>query len=70
MKSREIIADNLSEKSGGVGVASQRLIPTSEPIWIADTHRHNEKRFVVHGEEGLTAFVELEKSPVTLEAED
>jgi hypothetical protein len=30
-------------------------------IWIADTHRDDGKRFVVHADEKLTAFVELEK---------
>jgi hypothetical protein len=29
-------------------------------IWIADTHPDNGKRFVVHADEKLTAFVELE----------
>jgi hypothetical protein len=29
-------------------------------IWIADAHRDDGKRFVVHAEEKLTAFVELE----------
>jgi hypothetical protein len=29
-------------------------------IWIADAHRGDGKRFVVHADEKLTAFVELE----------
>jgi hypothetical protein len=29
-------------------------------IWIADAHRDDGKRFVVHAEEILTAFLELE----------
>jgi hypothetical protein len=29
-------------------------------IWIADAHRGNGKRFVVHADELLTAFLELE----------
>jgi hypothetical protein len=29
-------------------------------IWIADTHRGDRKRFVVHADEKLTAFLELE----------
>jgi len=29
-------------------------------IWIADAHRDNEKRFDVHADEKLTAFLELE----------
>ena len=29
-------------------------------IWIADAHQGDEKRFVVHADEKLTAFLELE----------
>jgi hypothetical protein len=29
-------------------------------IWIADSHRGDGKRFVVHADEELTAFIELE----------
>ena len=29
-------------------------------IWVADAHRDDGKRFVVHADEKLTAFVELE----------
>ena len=31
-------------------------------IWIADAHRDNEKRFVEHAEEKLTAFMEQESA--------
>jgi hypothetical protein len=31
-------------------------------IWIADAHRGDGKRFIVHADELLTAFVELENS--------
>jgi hypothetical protein len=31
------------------------------PIWIADAHRDDGKRFVVRADEKLTAFVELER---------
>ena len=30
-------------------------------IWIVDAHRDDGKRFVVHADEKLSAFVELEK---------
>jgi len=29
-------------------------------IWIADAHRDDGKRFIVHADELLTAFMELE----------
>ncbi len=31
-------------------------------MWIADAHRDDRKRFVVHADEKLTAFVELESA--------
>jgi hypothetical protein len=31
-------------------------------IWIADAHRGDGERFVVHADEKLTAFVELESA--------
>jgi hypothetical protein len=36
------------------------LDSSGRTIWIADAHRDNGKRFVVHAEEKLTAFMELE----------
>jgi hypothetical protein len=31
-------------------------------MWIVDAHRGDGKRYVVHAEEKLTAFVELESA--------
>jgi len=31
-------------------------------IWIVDAHRDNGKRFIVHADEKLTAFLELESA--------
>ena len=31
-------------------------------IWIADAHRDDGKRFIVHADEKLTAFIELERA--------
>src|SRR4029077_10102258 len=31
-------------------------------IWIADAHRDDEKRYVVHADDILTAFLELESA--------
>lgn len=55
----EIITDNLSNAgfSWGCVAAIDREWRT---IWIVDAHRHDGKRFVVHAEHLLTAFVELE----------
>jgi hypothetical protein len=35
-------------------------------IWIADAHRDDGKRFVVHSDEKLSAFVELERQVLTV----
>jgi len=50
----------ISAKPDGVGAAFQRLIATGRTIWIVDAHRDDGKRFVVHADEKLTGFVELE----------
>ena len=48
-----------SQKSGAWAV-SERLILLQGTIWITDAHRDDGKRFVVHADDKLTAFVELE----------
>ena len=35
-------------------------------IWIVDAHRGDGRRFVVHSDEILTAFVELERQALTV----
>jgi hypothetical protein len=35
-------------------------------IWIVDAHRDDGKRFVVHADDKLTAFVELERQVLTV----
>jgi hypothetical protein len=36
--------------------------PSGRTIWIVDAHRDDGKRFVVHADEKLTAFLELESA--------
>jgi hypothetical protein len=61
MKDWEIIADDLKKAGWSFGwvsaVDSQR-----RTIWIVDAHRDDGQRFVVHADEVLTAFVELERA--------
>jgi hypothetical protein len=38
-------------------------MPRCEPSGISDAHRHDGKRFVVHADEMLTAFLELDGAP-------
>jgi len=54
----EIIADNLKKRGWSYGYVSV-LDCEGRTIWIADAHRDDGKRFVVHADEKLTAFLEL-----------
>ena len=59
MKYWEIIADNLSKAGWSWGCVSA-IDSKGRTIWIVDAHCDDGKRFVVHADEKLTAFVELE----------
>ena len=61
MKYWEIIADNLKKARWSLGWVSA-LDSQGRTIWIADAHRSDEKRFVVHADEKLTAFLKLESA--------
>ena len=61
MKYWETIADNLSKGGWSWGCVSA-IDLYGRTIWIADAHRDNGKRFVVHAGEKLTAFLELERA--------
>ncbi|HJY53628.1 MAG TPA: hypothetical protein VKD89_06350 [Candidatus Udaeobacter sp.] len=61
MKPWEIIADNLSKAGWSWGWVSA-LDALGRTIWIADAHRGDGKRFIVHADEKLTAFLELERA--------
>ena len=60
MKCWEIIADNLSKAGWSLGCVSAVGF-SGRTIWMVDAHR-NGKRFVVHADEKLTAFLELESA--------
>jgi hypothetical protein len=55
---REIMANNLKKAGWSLGWVPA-IVSRGRIIWIADTDRHG-KRYVVHAEEKLAAFVELE----------
>jgi hypothetical protein len=56
-----IIANNLSKAGWSLGYVSA-LDSQGRTIWIADAHRGDRKRFVVHADKMLTAFVELQRA--------
>jgi hypothetical protein len=57
----EIIADHLSKAGWGWGCVSA-IVSNGRTIWIADAHRGDGKRFVVHADDKLTASIELESA--------
>ena len=59
LKYWEIIADNLKKAGWSLGWVSA-LDREARTIWIVDAHRDDGKRYIVHAEEKLTAFLELE----------
>jgi hypothetical protein len=56
-----LIADNLSKAGWSWGCVSA-VDSNGRTIWIADAHGGDGKRFVVHADEKLTAFQELESA--------
>jgi hypothetical protein len=58
---REIIADNLSKAGWSWGCVSA-VDSSGRTMFIADAYRDDGKRFIVHADEKLTAFVELESA--------
>jgi hypothetical protein len=55
----EIIADNLKKVGWSLGWVSA-IDREGRTIWIVDAHCGDGKRLVVHADEKLTAFLELE----------
>jgi hypothetical protein len=61
LMSTGIIADNLSKAGWSWGCVSA-LNREGRTIWIADAHRGDGRRFIVHADDKLTAFLELERA--------
>ena len=61
MKNWEIIADNLSQAGWSWGCVAT-VDFNGRTIFVADAHHDDGKRFVVHADEKLTAFIELESA--------
>jgi hypothetical protein len=57
----EIITDNPKKRGWSYGYVSA-IDSHGRTIWIADAHRDDGQRFVVHADEKLTAFMELEST--------
>jgi len=50
----------ISAKQAGAGGCVSAVTSEGRIIWVADAHRGDGNRFVVHADEKLTAFVELD----------
>ena len=61
MKYLEIIADNLSKAGWSLDWVAA-LDSEGRTIWIADAHRGDGKRSVVHADERLQPFLNLRES--------
>lgn len=56
----KIIVDNLSKRGWSWGCVST-INSSGQTMFVADAHRDDGKRFIVHADERLTAFLELER---------
>ena len=65
MRYWEIIADNLSKAGWSLGWVSA-IDSKGRTIWIADAHRDDGRRFIVHADEKLSTFIELECQVLTV----
>jgi hypothetical protein len=61
VKPWEIIADNLSKAGWSWGCVAT-VDFEGRTIFVADAHRDDGKRFVVHADDKFTAFLELERA--------
>ena len=61
VKYSEIIADNLSKAGWSLGWVAT-VDSNGRTIFVADAHRDDSQRFVVHADEKVTAFLELESA--------
>jgi hypothetical protein len=61
----EIIADRLIKAGWSLGWVSA-VDSEGRTIWIVDAHRDDGRRFIVHADEKLSAFVELERQVLTV----
>ena len=61
MKYWEIIAERLSAADWSLGWVSV-IDSEGRTIFVADAHRDDGKRFIVHADEMLSAFLKLERA--------
>jgi hypothetical protein len=65
MKGWEVVAHNLKKAGWSLGWLSA-IDSSGKTIFVADAHRDDGRRFIVHADEKLSAFVELERQVLTV----
>jgi hypothetical protein len=65
LKYWEIIADRLSKAGWSLGWVSA-VDSQGRTIWFVEPRRNDGRRFIVHADEMLSAFVELERQVLTV----
>ena len=75
MRTRSTDSDLAESPREGVGIIAGNLSKAGwnwgwrrngQTIFVADAHRDDGKRFVVHSDEKLSAFVEFERQVLTM----
>jgi hypothetical protein len=61
----ETIADRFSKAGWSWGCVSA-INSNGQRSFVADAHRDDRRRFIVHADEKLSAFVELERQVLTV----
>jgi hypothetical protein len=59
------IADNLSKAGFSWGCVAT-INSSGQTIFVADAHRDDGNRFIVHADDKLSAFIELERQALTV----
>ena len=65
MKQWEVIAHRLSKAGFSWGCVAT-INSKGQTIFVADAHRDDGRRFIVHADDKLSAFVELERQVITV----
>ena len=65
MKYWELVADRLSKAGFSWGCVST-INFSGKTIFVADAHRDDGRRFIVHADKKLSAFAELEREVLTV----
>lgn len=66
MKYWEMIADEIHRSGWSYGYTTTVDMETGRVVWVADAHRSDGQKCVVHAGDILTAFMELQSDTVRI----